>query len=218
MMLKYKSYYVYDFETESIHVAEGNDHEAACKLYAQMTENRFEHDDDRWAFDIALDCIRKMLDVEYECIKRDGKIPDFHSGYGMYVRNKYIHPSKLHRFVIADNVSSTVEKFIYSILMEEEQTAVDVAPAAFDEIDANQDPESRAHAIKLIEDTLDRMQRASYEWANARYHEIDGMTSMALLLGAISLNEMLAYNRRALVIRINKGRAERSKNQTTPSE
>ena len=115
-MLKYRSYYIYDFETESIRVADGPDHDAACDLYALMTENRFEHDVDRWAFDIALDCVRNMTDEECERIQRDGKIPDFHFGYGMEVRNKYIYPSELHPYEEADDVSSAVEECVYAIL------------------------------------------------------------------------------------------------------
>ena len=48
--------------------------------------------------------------------KTEGKIPDFHFGYGMYVRNRYIHPSKLHFVPMADDVSSAVEDFIYTII------------------------------------------------------------------------------------------------------
>ena len=120
-MLKYKSYYVYDFKTESIRVADGPDHDAALDWYAQATKDRFTYDDDKWAFDIALDCIRNMTDEECERIQRDGEITDYHFGYGMYVRNHYIHKSKRHRVVVADIVSDAVEDFIYTILKKEEK-------------------------------------------------------------------------------------------------
>lgn len=119
-ILKYRSYYVYDFEFEDIQVAEGNDHDAAQALYEKMTKDCVTDAEDKWAFDIALDCIRNMTNEECERIREQGEIADYHFGYGMHVRNKYVYPSKSHFVVMADDVSSTVEEFIYAILIEEE--------------------------------------------------------------------------------------------------
>ena len=115
-MMKYISYYVYDFKAEAICVAEGPDHDAAQELYVQMTKDRFTGDDDWWAFDIALDCVRTMAENDIELIKTEGAIPFYHFGYGAGVRNKYVYPSTLHTYLMADNVSSNVEDFIYAII------------------------------------------------------------------------------------------------------
>lgn len=74
---------------------------------------------DQWAFDIALDCVRTMKDEDRERIQKGEKIPFYHFGYGLYVRNHYVHPSKSHFGFIADNISSSVEKFIYAILIKD---------------------------------------------------------------------------------------------------
>ena len=101
-------------------MAEDDDHDAAQELYAQVTKDAFGSAEEKWAFDIALDCVRNMKDKERERIQKDGEIPFFHFGYGVYVRNHYIHSSKKHTYFMADDVSSTVEDFIYAILIEEE--------------------------------------------------------------------------------------------------
>ena len=119
-ILKYKSYFVYDFEFEDIQIAEGEDHDAAQALYAKITKDCVTNAEDKWAFDIALDCIRNFTDADCANIREQGEIPFFHFGYGVTVRNKYIHPSKAHLYGMADDMSSTVEKFIYAILIEEE--------------------------------------------------------------------------------------------------
>ena len=119
-LLKYKAYYIYDYEFEDIQIAEGDDHDAAPELYAQVTKDAFGSAEEKWAFDIALDCVRNMTDKERELIQKQGEIADYHFGYGMYVRNHYIHPSKAHLYGMADDVSSAVEDFIYAILCPEE--------------------------------------------------------------------------------------------------
>lgn len=119
-LLQYKSYYVYDFEQEAILVADGEEHGKAYDLYAR-TAQKLSYDD-KWAFDIALDCIRNLTDAEIKGIEISDEITDFHFGYGMYVRNTYVHPSKLHSCRMADDVSSRVEAIIYAIIQYKEST------------------------------------------------------------------------------------------------
>ena len=119
-ILKYKSYFVYDFDFEDIQIKEGRNHDAAQALYDQIVKDCATNDDEKWAVDIALDCIRRMTKEECKRIRQDGEIPDYHFGLGMHVRNRYVYPSKLHIYGMADDVSSTVENFIYVILIEEE--------------------------------------------------------------------------------------------------
>ena len=115
-LLKYKAYYMYDYEFEDIQVAEGDDHDAAQELYAQVTKDAFGSAEEKWALDIALDCVRNMPNDQRERIQKEGEIPFYHFGYGVYVRNRYIHSSKVHLYGMADDVSLAVEKFIYAIL------------------------------------------------------------------------------------------------------
>ena len=119
-LIQYRSYFEYDFESEAILVADGDEHAEAYNLYAQVTKDTFADEKDKWAFDIALDCVRNMTDEDVECIKKDGEIPNFHFGYGMHVRNKYVHPSKSHTYFEVDDISSSVEKFIYTVLTDKE--------------------------------------------------------------------------------------------------
>ena len=119
-ILKYRSYYEYDFKHEAIYVAEGDESSKAYRLYREMVMERCPEIEDKWALDIALDCVRNFTDEECEIIKKQGKIANYHFGYGLYVRNHYIHPSKAHFYGMADDVSSAVEDFIYAILIEEE--------------------------------------------------------------------------------------------------
>ena len=119
-ILKYRSYYVYDFEFEDIQVAEGEDHDAAQELYERMLKDCVANDDDKWRFDIALDCVRNFTEADCANIREQGEIPFFHFGYGVTVRNKYVYPSQKHTYLMADNVSSDVENYIYAILIEEE--------------------------------------------------------------------------------------------------
>ena len=119
-IFEYRSYYEYDFEQEAIYVAKGDESSQAYNLYREMAMERCPEIEDKWALDIALDCVRNMTEEECALIREKGEIPFYHFGYGVTVRNKYVYPSKKHTYLMADNVSSTVEKFIYAILIEEE--------------------------------------------------------------------------------------------------
>ena len=119
-LLKYISYYEYEFKEEAVYIADGDESSKAYDLYKDTVKQRCEDLDQKWALDIALDCVRNMPNDQRERIQKEGEIPFYHFGYGVYVRNHYIHSSKKHFVVMADDVSSTVEKFIYAILIEEE--------------------------------------------------------------------------------------------------
>ena len=57
-LIQYISYYVFDFESEAILVEDGDKQSAAYSLYADIAKP-LEYDD-KWALDIALDCIRTI--------------------------------------------------------------------------------------------------------------------------------------------------------------
>jgi hypothetical protein len=115
-LLSFREYYEYDLECEVIRIADGEFRDQAKELYSHIVRDFFLKDDDKWAFDIALDCVHNFTDEECKIINRQGEIGDYHFGYGMYVRNHYVHPSKLHSYFMADNVSGRVAAFIYTIM------------------------------------------------------------------------------------------------------
>ncbi len=116
-LLFYKSYYAYDFEREELFITEGELHDKAQTLYTQIVEARNLSEDDKWMLSIALDCIRDFSETDIAMILKEGEIIDYHFSYGMYVRNRYVHPSKLHTNYMADDVSERVAEFIYAILL-----------------------------------------------------------------------------------------------------
>ena len=122
-LLKYISYYEYDFKEEAVYIADGDESSRAYNLYEKMVKQHCEDLEQKWALDIALDCVRNMKDKERERIQKEGEIPFFHFGYGVYVRNHYIHSSSKHFYLEADYISSIVEKFIYAILCPKEENA-----------------------------------------------------------------------------------------------
>ena len=115
-LLNYRAYYEYDFECEAIRVKSGEYYDEAKKLYSHIVRDFFLKDDDKWAFDIALDCVHNFTEEEIQIVNRQGEIGEYHFGYGMYVRNRYVHPSQCHTYFMADSVSSRVEEFIYTIM------------------------------------------------------------------------------------------------------
>ena len=116
-LLFYKSYYAYDFEREELFVTEGELHDKAQALYTKIVQDRCLTEDDKWMLSIALDCIRNFSEKDIAMILKEGGIFDFHFSYGMYVRNRYAHPSKFHMNYMADDVSERVGEFIYAILL-----------------------------------------------------------------------------------------------------
>ena len=72
-LLKYRSYYEYDFNSESICVANGELYDEAQKLYSNIVSTYFCDCDEKWAFDIALDCIRNFTEEDLgTLVKRRG--------------------------------------------------------------------------------------------------------------------------------------------------
>ena len=116
-LLEYRNYYEYSFDCEAVRVLDGEFHDEATKLYSHFIKDYFMKDTDKWAFDIALDCIKNFTDEECNIIKEQEEIFDYHLGYGMYVRNRYVHSSKFHSYLMAESVSGRVAGYIYTILL-----------------------------------------------------------------------------------------------------
>lgn len=117
VLLDYIDSYVYNHDTEEIMIKNSPDAPKALALYQKMLKDYSMEEDEylKWSFDIALDCVREMNDKDRHYLTHSYEV-DFH-GYGMFVRNRYIHCSKKHRyFLCADGQSSKVLGLIYTIL------------------------------------------------------------------------------------------------------
>lgn len=109
--------FVYDKDLEEIVFDNTEKSLEAKKLYnGILKEYNFQNEEnEKWAFDIALDCVRKMRDEDRAYLKESYEVDFF--GYGLYIRNEYIHCATKHRgFFCADSQCSVVLSFIYTIM------------------------------------------------------------------------------------------------------
>lgn len=109
--------FIYDNATERIIFNSFAQPMIAKEIYdAMVNEYGIGRDENTlWAFDIALDCVRNMKDSDRDYLKESYNI-HFH-GYGMYIRNRYIHCATIHKaYLSADHQCSIVLEFIYTIL------------------------------------------------------------------------------------------------------
>ena len=118
-LLPYRSYYVYNERTESILIAKGPKHDVAEEIYHSLINSYSLKGDDKWALDIALDCVRTFDDSEIELVAKNEDIHNYHFAYGMYVRNQYIHNSRRHVMLLPDRISGDVKKYILGIVCPE---------------------------------------------------------------------------------------------------
>lgn len=116
-LMEYREYYIYDTDNEVFCIATGPKHNEALELYTHFVETYFQNDGARWKFEIALDCVHNFSDKDIKTIQEQEEIYRYHMGYGMYVRNHYIYTSKKYRYCMADSVSDSIEKLIYTIVL-----------------------------------------------------------------------------------------------------
>ena len=118
-LLKYRGHYIYSLRDEFLRIGYGDDREGAVKTYSDLIKNLYLQGEERWAFDIALDCVRRFTEEEIDTITRNKEIENYHFGYGLYVRNQYVHPSLFHACLMPDHISSLVYNFIIAIICED---------------------------------------------------------------------------------------------------
>lgn len=108
--------FIYDKEVEELIFDESPKALEAKQIYENIIEEYSLNDEsERWAFDIALDCVRNMRDEDRAYLTESYDVDFF--GYGLYIRNEYIHCSrKHHAHFSADSQCSVVLEFIYTIL------------------------------------------------------------------------------------------------------
>lgn len=116
ILLKFIDCYVYDTDKEEVVITDSPNALLAKGLYDTIIKGYgFEGDKNlKWSFDIALDAIRNLNESDREYLSNNYDV-DFH-GYGMNIRNRYIHCARLHRYFSADGQSSQVLSFVYTIM------------------------------------------------------------------------------------------------------
>ena len=116
-LMEYREYYIYDTENEVFCIATGSKHNEALELYTHLVDAYFPDEFAQWKFQVALDCVHNFSDEDIKTIQDQEKIFRYHFFYGMYVRNHYIYGSKKHRYFLADSISDSIEKLIYTIVL-----------------------------------------------------------------------------------------------------
>ena len=116
VLVDYIDFYIYDHNTETIAINDLPESEKAREIYESFLDkydikNKYSL---KWSFDIALDCIRNLKEEDRAYLRENCEVDFF--GYGLYIRNKYIHCSELHRYFCADSQCSQVLSFIYTIM------------------------------------------------------------------------------------------------------
>ncbi len=129
-LLEYINYYEYSKTTEEILFAPGPYHREAKKKYEDTLQAletfpepsaffmRYPVEADKWAIDIAIDCVRQMSEEDRDYVVHHQNDIEYHFGYAMWIRNEYIHSSKNHFCLIPDSESSKVMEIIFSIVDE----------------------------------------------------------------------------------------------------
>lgn len=91
-------------------LVEGNSKDGMERRMAKYSELA------KWEYDIALDCVRRMSDEDRAYVCKHMQTTEYHFGYAMGIRNKYIHPAQKHSYFEADGISSSVMQKIFSLL------------------------------------------------------------------------------------------------------
>lgn len=117
ILLDYIDSYVYDSESEEIMIKHSPDESKALEVYKRtLIAYSIEKSDLlKWHFDIALDCVRRLS--EEDRVHYSQNYDGYSFGYGMFIRNNYIYPSKKHFSNLSpDDQSGAVMELIYTIL------------------------------------------------------------------------------------------------------
>ena len=113
-LLSYIEYYEYSQEQEEVIIKEGEVAAEASQLYHSFSEVK-EGGSARWEFDIALDCIRNMSEKDREYVKNHVNYSEYHFGYAMFIRNKYVWHARKCGYD-ADGTSHCIMNKIFTVL------------------------------------------------------------------------------------------------------
>ena len=104
-LLEYIDYYEYDKEAEEIRILPGPNAESVKEQYDKArrivgawypptpeAETRYKESASwkRWPLDVAIDCIKHMDENDKDYIVHHLQTSEYHFGYAMAIRNKYI--------------------------------------------------------------------------------------------------------------------------------
>ncbi|MCR5686090.1 MAG: hypothetical protein K6G81_11880 [Lachnospiraceae bacterium] len=132
-LLKYMDYYIYDSTDGGTVIKDKRGFEDAKKCYENavaMQDAYFDGKEgynknmERWILNIAIDCVRSLDDDLKKYISGHMNYMEYHMGYGMGIRNRYINQSSTfqsgysagYRYLLADDISGAVMKRMFSIL------------------------------------------------------------------------------------------------------
>lgn len=112
-LLDYIDSYIYVTDKEEISIVYNEKASEASRVYQHFLKEAGEN---KWEFDIALDCVRQMDEASREMILKQLNYYQHHFGVGMVIRNHYVHPSVRHGYFEAENISGTAFGIILTIL------------------------------------------------------------------------------------------------------
>lgn len=112
-LLDYIDNYIYVTDKEEISIVYNEQASEADQVYQYFLK---EVGEQKWEFDIALDCIRQMNEESRKFLLAHMDYTEHHFGLGMFIRNHYIHSSNKHGNFEADSESSVVFGIILTIL------------------------------------------------------------------------------------------------------
>ena len=112
-LLDYIDSYIYVTDKEEISIVYNEKASEASRVYQHFLKEAGEN---KWEFDIALDCVRQMDEASREMILKQLNYYQHHFGVGMVIRNHYVHPSVRHGYFEAENISGTAFRIILTIL------------------------------------------------------------------------------------------------------
>ena len=124
-LLEYINEYIYDYDEEEIFIKHSSHADKAEDCYEKAVsavrqhisdEDISEYLEEKWCLDIAIDCVRGMSEDDRNYIRDNMDASKYHMGYGMYIRNQYIHSAKQHEYFDADGFSGHVMNMIFTIL------------------------------------------------------------------------------------------------------
>ena len=124
-LLEYINEYIYDYDEEEIFIKHSSHADKAEDCYEKAVsavrqhisdEDISEYLEEKWCLDIARDCVRGMSEDDRNYIRDNMDASKYHMGYGMYIRNQYIHSAKQHEYFDADGFSGHVMNMIFTIL------------------------------------------------------------------------------------------------------
>lgn len=117
-IIKYIDSFIYDYKNEKIIIlpSSNNNAEKYYNHFKKLLSKCYGKDNNsKWYLDIALECLRCLDKNELEIFVKEPILDNYYYGFGMHMRNQYIHSSKLHEIDDADYISDQVLRVIFTL-------------------------------------------------------------------------------------------------------